>query len=122
VRVATVSVVAPDEDVAREILLCVKEDRRPIDEVASEAGLSAEANEMWLEDAEEALRDALVGAQSGDVVGPLAWKEGHLVLTVGDKRLPSDDDEAVRARAEHTLLARTVEHEVANRVTWHGTL
>jgi hypothetical protein len=122
VRVATVSVVAPDEDVAKEIALCVKEDRRPIDEVAGEAGLSADATEMWLEDAEEALRDALIGAQSGDVLGPLAWKEGHLVLTVGDKRLPSDDDAAVRARAEHALLARTVEREVANRVTWHGTL
>jgi hypothetical protein len=41
---------------------------------------------------------------------------------VGDKRMPSDDDVAVRARAEHALLARTVEHEMANRVTWHGTL
>jgi hypothetical protein len=122
VRVATVSVVAPDEDVAREIALCVKEDRRPIEEVAEEAGLSAETTELWLEDADEALRDALVGAQSGEVLGPLAWKEGHLVLTVGDKRLPSDDDADVRARAEHALLARTVEREVANRVTWHGTL
>ena len=44
------------------------------------------------------------------------------MLTVGDKRLPSDDDPDVRARAEHALLARTVEREVANRVTWHGTL
>ena len=122
VRVATVSVVAPDEDVAKEIVLCVKEDRRPIHEVAAEAGLSAEATELWLEDVEEALRDALIGAQAGEVLGPLAWKEGHLVLTVGDKRMPSDDDVAVRARAEHALLARTVEHEMANRVTWHGTL
>jgi hypothetical protein len=122
VRVGTVSVVAPDEDVAREIALCVKEDGRPIEEVASEAGLSADTAEMWLEDAEEALRDALIGAQSGEVLGPLAWKEGHLVLTVGDKRVPSDADPAVRARAEHALLARTVEREVANRVTWHGTL
>jgi hypothetical protein len=122
VRVATVSVVAPDEDVAREIVLCVKEDGRPIDEVAAEAGLSAEATELWLEDVEEALRDALIGAQAGEVLGPLAWKEGHLVLTVGDKRMPSDDDAAVRARAEHALLARTVEREMANRVTWHGTL
>jgi len=122
VRVATVSVVAPDEDVAKEIVLCVKEDGRPIDEVAAEAGLSAEATELWLEDVEEALRDALIGAQAGEVLGPLAWKEGHLVLTVGDKRMPSDDDAAVRARAEHALLARTVEREMANRVTWHGTL
>jgi hypothetical protein len=122
VRVATVSVVAPDEDVAKEIVLCVKEDRRPIEDVAGEAGLSAESVDLWLEDVEEALRDALIGAQSGDVLGPLAWKEGHLVLTVGDKRLPSDDDADVRARAEHALLARTVEREVANRVTWHGTL
>ena len=122
VRVATVSVVAPDEDVAKEIVLCVKEDCRPIDEVAAEAGLSADATELWLEDVEEALRDALIGAQAGEVLGPLAWKEGHLVLTVGDKRMPSADDAAVRARAEHALLARTVEREMANRVTWHGTL
>ena len=122
VRIATVSVVAPDEDVAKEIALCVKEDRRPIEEVAEEVGLSADSSEMWLEDVDEALRDALIGAQPGDVLGPLAWKEGHLVLTVGDKRLPSDDDAEVRARAEHVLLARTVEREVANRVTWHGTL
>jgi hypothetical protein len=122
VRIATVSVVAPDEDVAKEIALCVTEDRRPIEEVAEDAGLSADASEMWLEDADEALRDALIGAQPGEVLGPLAWKEGHLVLTVGDKRLPSDDDADVRARAEHALVARTVEREVANRVTWHGTL
>jgi hypothetical protein len=122
VRIATASVVVTDEDVAREIALCVKEDGRPIEEVAEEAGLSADSNDMWLEDADETLRDALIGAQPGDVLGPLTWKEGHLVLTVGDKRLPSDDDPDVRARAEHALLARTVEREVANRVTWHGTL
>ena len=38
------------------------------------------------------------------------------------KQLPAEDDPAVRARAEHALLARTVDREVANRVTWHATL
>jgi len=48
---------------------------------------------------------ALVGAMPGDVLGPLALKEGHLVLAVGNKRLPAEDDTTVRGRAERALLA-----------------
>ena len=121
-RIGVEMVTAPEEDVARELALCVSVDRRPLAEVAAEAGLSAEATEFWVEDVPEALRDALVGAQAGDLLGPLLANEGHVVLVVGDKRLPSADDPAVRARAEHTLLARAVDREITNRVTWHETL
>jgi hypothetical protein len=121
-RVGVQTVVAPDEDVAREIVLCVRLDRRPLAEVAGDAGLSAEPAELWVEDLDGMLRDVLVGAQPGELLGPLAGKDGHLVVAVGDKRLPSEDDPAVRARAERALLARTVDREVANRVTWHETL
>ena len=89
------------------------EDGRAIEEIAEEAGLRAETIESWLEDVEPSLRDALAGAMPGDVLGPLAWKEAHLVLAVDDKRLPSEGDALVRARAERALLARTVDHEVA---------
>jgi hypothetical protein len=121
-RIALQSVAAPDEDVAREIALCVRVDQRPLAEVAAEAELEATATELWVEEVDETLRDVIIGAQPGDVLGPLASKEGHLVLIVGDKRLPSMDDPAVRARAEQALLVRTVDREVANRVTWHETL
>jgi hypothetical protein len=122
VRVGAQAVQAPDADVAREIALCVRMDRRALDEVADEAGLRAESVEWWLETVEEALRDLLVGAQPGDLVGPIAWKEGHLVLVVTGKRLPTEDDPDVRARAERALLARAVDREVTDRVTWHATL
>jgi hypothetical protein len=121
-RIAVESVTVPDEDVARELTLCVRVDRRPLAEVADEAQLAAAASELWVEEVDESLRDALIGARPGDVLGPLATKEGHLVLVVGDKRLPAEDDPAVRARAEQALLVRTVDREVANRVTWHETL
>jgi hypothetical protein len=121
-RVGVEMVTAPVEDVARELALCVRIDRRPLAEVAEEAGLSTQATEFWVEDVPEMLRDALIGAQSGDLLGPLAANEGHVVLVVGGKRLPSADDPAVRARAEHALLARAVDREITNRVTWHETL
>jgi hypothetical protein len=121
-RVSVQVVVTPDEDVAREIAMCVRVDRRPLAEVAEEAGLSAASKDLWVEDVEGALRDAVVGAQPGEVLGPLADKAGHLVVMVGDKRPPAPDDPAVRVRAERALLARTVDREVANRVTWHETL
>jgi hypothetical protein len=122
VRIGVQAVTAADEDVAREIALCVREDRRPLVEVAAEAGLAATASEVWVEDAPEALRDLLIAAGPGDVLGPLKTTEGCLVAVVGDKRLPADDDPAVRARAERALLARAVEREVTDRVTWHETL
>jgi len=122
VRVSVQAVLAPDDELAREIALCVREDHRSIQEVAAEAGLAAATAEWWLEDVEPVVRDALLSVLPGDVVGPVSAKHGHLVLRVADKRLPSDDDAAVRARAEQALLARTVEHEVANRTVWHQTL
>jgi hypothetical protein len=122
VRIGLQAVLVPDEDVARELALCVRMDRRPIDEVADEAGLRVEALEWWLDTVEEPLRDLLIGAQPGDLLGPVPWKEHQLVLTVTAKRLPSDDDPAVRARAEQALLARAVDREVTDRVTWHVTL
>ncbi len=122
VRLNVTAVVAGDEDVAREVAMCVRQDRRRLDEVADEAGLRAEAVEWWLDTVEDPLRDTLIGAQPGDVVGPVAWKEQHLVLTVTGKQLPADDDPAVRARAAEALLARAVDREVTDRVTWHATL
>jgi len=122
VRVVMQGVLAADEDVAREIASCVRVDRRPIDEVAEEAGQRAETLEWWLDEVEGPLRDALAGARAGDVVGPLPFKDHQLVFVVDAKRLPAEDDPAVKARAEQALLARTVDREVANRVTWHGTL
>jgi hypothetical protein len=121
-RVGVQTVTAPDEDVAREIAMCVGVDRRPLAEVADEAGLGAATAELWVEDMPETLRDVLIGAQPGDLLGPLAVKDGYLVALVGTKRLPSEDDPAVRARAEHALLARIVDREVTDRVTWHETL
>jgi hypothetical protein len=97
-------------------------DRRPLDEVAEEAGQRAETLEWWLDELDGPLHDALVGAQVGELMGPLVWKEQHLVFVVQAKQLPVEDDPAVRARAEQALLARTVDREVANRVTWHETL
>jgi hypothetical protein len=122
VRIGLQAVLVPDEDVARELALCVRMDRRAIAEVADEAGLRAEALEWWLDAVEEPLRDLLIGARPGDLVGPVPWKEHRLVLTVTAKRLPADDDPAVRARAEQALLARAVDREVTDRVTWHVTL
>ena len=121
-RLSVQTVVTSDDELAREVALCMREDRRPLEEVAAEAGLRAETAEWWLEDVEPGVRDTLAGAVPGDIVGPLTSKQGLLVLMIVDKRLPSEDDPVVRARAEQALLARTVDHEVANRVTWHATL
>jgi hypothetical protein len=122
VRVGIQGVLTADEDVAREVAACVRVDRRSLEEVAEEAGQTAEPLEWWLDELDGPLHDALVGAQVGELVGPIPWKEQQLVFVVEAKQIPSEDDAAVRTRAERALLARAVDREVANRVTWHETL
>ena len=111
-----------DNDAAREAALCVREDGRDLAEVAAEADADLEEADWYLDEVDEALRDRLVGAQSGDLLGPLPLKDGHLVVSVVAKHLPSAADPSVRARAERALLGSAVEREVVNRVTWQDAL
>ncbi len=122
VRLTTATVIAPDDDVAHELALCVRDDRRSLEEVAADAGLAVRTAEVWLEDVEEALRDALMVAQPGETLGPLATPEGAAVVVVSRKQPPSLEDPAVRARAEEALLARAVDRAITDHVIWHVTL
>jgi hypothetical protein len=119
-RVSVQSVRVRDIDAAREVALCVRDDGRELDDIAAEAGLALEWADWWIEDVEASLRDRLVAARSGDLLGPLAVDGGFLLVSVLAKRSPSPDDPEVQARAERAALAAAVDREVSRRVTWHA--
>jgi hypothetical protein len=108
-----------DEDVAREIALCAREDGDPLDELAARAGGQLVRLDAYLDDAPPALAAALLGAREGDVLGPLADDGRWLVALARRKTAPSVEDPAVRGRAAEHVLARALAREVERQVTWH---
>lgn len=73
-----------------------------------------------LEDVPAEHRPALLGASTGEVVGPLPGPAGARLLVVRNRAAPSTADPQVRHRAEEALLARACRKEVDDRVSWAG--
>jgi hypothetical protein len=110
----------PEEAMAREALLCLKEDgdfsaARPAESAMAGSG----RRRAHLCDFEPELRPALVGARAGDALGPSRIGEGWRVTRVVDRKVPAGDDEEVRRLAEAAVADRAVHREVARRVRWH---
>ena len=108
-----------EERMAREAVLCLRDDERTLDQVAAAAGVAVQRGELVLEDAPEQMQPALLGAREGELVGPVE-DEGEYVVTVVDgKREPGLGDVAVAARARRRALERVLRREVDARVRWH---
>ena len=111
-----------DLEAAREAALCIREDGRDPAEVAAESGAEFREEDWYLDDADPALRDHLLAARAGEVLGPLRLNDRFVVVSVLGKQPPSENDPALWARAERVLLDRATSREVENRVRWNEPL
>ena len=106
------------EDAAREAALCLREDGLDMADVAAESHAALGDGRFYLDQADAALRDRLLGARTGELLGPLPiGGEWHL-YELREKRLPSGADPDVRRRAEEAALRSTVAKELEARVRW----
>ena len=122
IRLSVRLVVVSDRDTASEIALCVREDRRDLAAMCAEVGVPVRETTWYLDEAAEPLRDLLVAARPGDLLGPVPYDDGYLLLAVLSKVWPAESDPDVRQRAERALLDRLAAREIEARVTWHETL
>lgn len=122
VRVGARYVILGDEQAAREIALSIREDGRGLDEVAADARVEVQDRRAYLDALPPALRDPLLTAGRGDVLGPVPLDGRFAVLVVDDKVAPSLDDPDVLARATTAILDGWVEREITDRVRWHAPL
>jgi hypothetical protein len=112
----------PDEDLAREVALCVREDGRALAEVAAECGSEPRPLRLYIEDVDAELSARLIAAREGELVGPLRRNEGFILLDVQKKLPPGVGDPDVRRKAEAQILARAAERAIGANVTWHEHL
>ncbi|MDX2193461.1 MAG: hypothetical protein NW201_08895 [Gemmatimonadales bacterium] len=111
-------VVHASEDVARELHLCVTADGMALADAAGQAGVAPMRGSLIIDEAPPAVRDALLAAGPGDLIGPIATPAGHWIMTVASKTLPSLDDPATRRRAERLLVEDAAARRVRERVRW----
>jgi hypothetical protein len=107
-----------DENVAREAALCVTSDGMALDDVARQTGAAVSRFSGPLDELDAELRAPVLGAGSGEVLGPIRVGERFAVGVVHDRVQPSADDDETRRRAEASILRRTVVREVNDRVRW----
>ncbi|MEV6678191.1 hypothetical protein AB0N09_15195 [Streptomyces erythrochromogenes] len=108
-----------DEQVVRELALCVRADGRPIDDVAITAGAPIKCRYLELGHVDEPLRSKLLGAHVGELLGPLRYGADHLLVEVVEKHPPSFDDPELVQRARAYAVERTLLSEVSERVSFH---
>lgn len=119
IRVAYQTLIYPAEAMAREALLCVREDGMDFPDLAAATVVAdLREDEQWIGELKGPLHTGLLGARAGEVLGPFAIGGGHALLRLTAKRLPTSEDEQVRSRAETAALQRALSNELQTRVHW----
>lgn len=107
------------EEMAREVVLLVREDGVPLAQAAEMAKSSVGKMRYLLEDVKAPLKDRLVGALPGELIGPLPSDDGVILVSVAERAEPSATDPAIRERARDRIIRRTIQREIEKRVRWH---
>jgi hypothetical protein len=118
-RVEGLQLEVPTEGMAREAAYLVRDDGRLLVDVAAECGTEARPLHVYMGEAAPELSTALLGADEGELVGPLAHDDRFTLLLVESKTRPSSDDDDVRRKAERAILQRLTERAIAANVSWH---
>src|SRR5207244_590771 len=93
-------------DAAREALFCVREDGMSMEEVATEGRYPYRRADFLLEDLPVDAQQRFVSVSAGDILGPLARRNGFELCRVINKIEPQADDPNVQSRIDQRLLAR----------------
>ncbi|HTJ76322.1 MAG TPA: hypothetical protein VL337_13265, partial [Acidimicrobiales bacterium] len=99
------------------------EDGLEVGDVARMARAALSEGSVLLGGADRAVASLLVGAQPGDVVGPLPGEGATSRLLVVTGRVPpTGDDPALVDRARQEVVTAALEPLVAGMVRWHAPL
>jgi hypothetical protein len=106
------------EETAREAALLVREDGLALGQAAKMAKAEVEETHYVLEDLGPPLKDRLIGALPGQLIGPLSGDDGFLLVSIVDRQEASNKDRPSRERARDRVIKRTIKREIEKRVRW----
>jgi hypothetical protein len=122
VRLSYTALEFPEAGMASEAALLVREDGLTPADVAGRAGVALHERDTFLEDVEPELTEFLLSAPTGELVGPLAVRNGFALVCVNEKVAPTLADPVIQDRLQEEVPRRALEREMRNRVRWHERL
>jgi hypothetical protein len=115
-------VLFPDEQVAREASLCLREDGADLDAIAATTGSAPVETSLYLDEIEGAVRDRFLSAEPRAFIGPLVWRGANAIFFIKEKVLPTINNAGIKERAEAVVLDMALNREINKRVRWHARL
>jgi hypothetical protein len=106
------------ETLAREAVLCVREDGLRVDEVAESAHAPVQEMRFYLGELDPELQPRLLAAAPRELVGPVPFENRHALFLVLDKELPDTQAPELREVIEQRAIARAETDQVNHRVRW----
>ena len=122
VRLSYIALEFSSAAMASEAALLVRADGLSPGDVAGRAGVPLQEHERFLEEVEPELREPLLSAPAGELVGPLSVQNGFALVCVNEKVAPTLADPVIQARLQEEVPKKALEREVRNRVQWHEHL
>jgi hypothetical protein len=121
-RVEGEQLAVADEDVAREVVLSVREDGEALADVAQRARGELRPLATYLDDAEPELAAVLLGARENEVLGPVPVGDRFIVAVARRKAPPTPEDAVLRDRAAELVCRRAIARQLETHVRWHERL
>lgn len=110
----------PERSMVREALLRCGEEGLTLAQLATRINRRVLPDCVQLDDCDDVLRQALLSAEPGQLLGPVPQADAFDTIQVRQKTLPSLDVPVIRARAEAAVEA-SLTHRALVRVHWHAT-
>ena len=117
-RVSLERLTFSEASMAREAVLCCRQDGLTLGQLAADINRRLECDEVLLETCDPDVQAAVLSAAPGQVIGPIQVDHSHQVLVVRRKQVASLDDPEVHARAERAILDSLLDRERTARVRW----
>jgi hypothetical protein len=107
-------------DAAREAAWCVLEDGLTLDDIAVDLGLAVHDSCELIERLDPEVREAVLGANVDQLIGPVKVGDRHEVIWVVGKAVPDLADPLVSARAATAAIEQLVAMATRSHVRWVG--
>jgi len=121
IRIDCLRLSFPDEQMAKEALLCVKQDGEHFDELAARIQGQIHEDHFYLDCLDSTLHTHFLYAQKGELIGPITMEGNPTLFLLRDKAMPSLNDPHIKQRAQEKILNNTIDHELHNRVHWEDS-
>jgi hypothetical protein len=111
-----------DLEIAREALLCVKEDGEALTDVADRIKKRVYEDHFYMDQLDSSLHSHFLYARKGELIGHVDLSGEPTLFLICDKRMPSDADSYIKQRAQDKILENTIDHEIQNRIRWEASI